>query len=129
MHSIATHLKDVVEDDDGLAPVGGVGLAPDLPEPLDLRGAEADDLARQRPPPRAAARGGRRGDVGPAAAQDARRHHTLCERQSRFKFRARVSMILNLIFPREGGATIDSSLTLKWGSACQVRRTVARAEL
>ena len=77
-----TYLEDVVEDDDGLAAVGGrVSLSPpvDLPEPLDLRGAEADDLARQRP--RAASSGeddGRR-DVEPPGAQDARRHHALCE--------------------------------------------------
>ena len=76
-----TYLEDVVEDDDGLAAVGGgVSLSPvDLPEPLDLRGAEADDLARQRP--RAASGDDGRRDVEPPGAQDARRHHALCNRK------------------------------------------------
>ena len=53
------YLEDVVEHDDGLAAarpgvivVGPTVLPADLPEPLDLRGAEADDLARQRRRPR-----------------------------------------------------------------------------
>ena len=49
------YLEDVVEHDDCLATVRpGVIVVPaaDLPEPLDLRGAEADDLARQRRRPR-----------------------------------------------------------------------------
>ena len=76
-----TYLEDVVEDDDGLAAVGGgVSLSPvDLPEPLDLRGAEADDLARQRP--RAASGDDGRRDVEPPGAQDARRDNALWNRE------------------------------------------------
>ena len=82
-----SYLEDVIEDDDGLAAisVGIVLSAPvDLPEPLDLRGAKADHLARQRPPRGEAGEG--RGDVEAAGAQDARRNHTLCKKREKAKY-------------------------------------------
>ena len=118
------YLEDVVEHDDGLAAarpgvvVAGLTavLPGDLPEPLDLRGAEADDLARQRRRPRRGGAGVRRRDVGPARAQDARCDDALCKDKvssirSQFIFRVR----LGTHSGERSGANMISKLICPWG--------------
>ena len=115
------YLEDVVEHDDGLAAarlgIVVVGLSAvffgDLPEPLDLRGAEADDLARQRRRPRPRVR---RRDVGPARAQDAWRDDALWKDKvpslrSQFIFRVR----LGTHSGERSGANMISKLICPWG--------------
>ncbi len=67
--TLHTYLEDVVEDDDGFAVAPPV-VVRDLPEPLDLRGAETDHLAAEL------SRAGRgRRQVGARRAKDPGRHN------------------------------------------------------